>query len=234
MGSPPLFEFDGVTVDGPSGPALAGISAVIPPRAVTVVAGPSGAGKSTLLRLCNRLEVPTAGVVRYRGEDVAAGDPRALRRRVGMVFQRPTALPGTVDDNLRAADPGAGEARRADALGAVGLDGFGRRPAHSLSGGEAQRMCLSRTLLTDPDVILLDEPSSSLDPASTAAIERLVVAVAERGTAAVWVTHDMAQLRRVADHVLVLDGGRVAQCGPVSEVLTRPTARVRQFLVGAA
>jgi UDP-glucose/iron transport system ATP-binding protein len=229
-----LFEMDGVTVERAGRRLLAGVSCTIPTGAVTVVAGPSGAGKSTLLRLCNRLEVPTAGVVRYRGRDLAACDPRSHRREVGMVFQRPTALPGAVSDNLRVAAPDVSEEELSAALGVVGLDGFGDRSAGALSGGEAQRMCLARTLLTDPEVVLMDEPSSSLDPASTSMIERLVVGLVARRRSVVWVTHDLPQLRRVADHVVVLSGGRDLQAGPVAEVLGRPLPGVARFLAGAA
>ena len=118
---------------------------------ITVVVGPSGAGKSMVLRLLNRLEVPTAGEVRFRGRPVSDLDPLALRRRVGMVFQRPAPFPGTVRDNLHVADPDAGDDALVAALRAARLDAaFLDRSADELSGGEAQRMCLARTLVTRP------------------------------------------------------------------------------------
>ncbi len=207
-----LLAFDGVVVEGDGGARiLDGVTVDIPDRGVTVLTGPSGSGKSTLLRLCNRLEVPTAGTVSYRGVDVAELDPLAHRRRVGMVFQRPTLFPGTVGDNLAVARPGADDACYGAALERAGLDrSFQDRSGDELSGGEAQRVCLARTLVTDPEVLVLDEPTSSLDPASTRVLERLVRAEAERGVPVLWVSHDLEQVRRLADHRVVLIGGRVA------------------------
>src|SRR4051812_31276777 len=103
-GAVPLFELRDVTVAGRERPRLDQVTGVVPASGITVVAGPSGSGKSTLLRCCNRLEAPSAGVVCFRGHDLAELDPRAHRRRVGMVFQSPVAFPGTVLDNLRVAD----------------------------------------------------------------------------------------------------------------------------------
>jgi len=178
---------------------------------ITVLAGPSGAGKSTVLRLANRLSVPSSGVVRLDGVDCATLDPRRLRRRVGMVFQRPTPFAGTVGDNLRIADGGLDDAGAAAVLQRVGLDPtLLERRADDLSGGESQRMCLARTLLTGPEVVLMDEPTSSLDPDSRLAIERLARELADTGLAIVWVTHDLDQVRRLSDRTYVLIGGRNA------------------------
>ncbi len=179
-------------------------------RGITCVLGPSGAGKSTLLRLCNRLEVPTAGTVRFRGRDVAELDPLALRREVGMVFQRPTLFGGTVRDNLAVARPDGDEAAFVGALERARLDAsFLDRPADELSGGEAQRACLARTLVTGPRVLLMDEPTSALDPASRRGLEDLARSLADEGVPMLWVTHDLAQADRLADDVLVLIGGRL-------------------------
>lgn len=209
---PPLFAFEHTQVafgDGP--PVLAVDGLRIPDGGVTVVIGPSGAGKSTLLRLCNRLEVASAGTVRYRGDDVSTCDPLVLRRRVGMVFQRPTLFAGTVADNLLVADPGANDAACVAVLDRVGLGApFLARTADDLSGGEAQRACLARTLLTEPDVLLMDEPTSSLDPSATRVLERLATGLAADGVPVLWVTHDLAQAERIADRTVVLVGGRLA------------------------
>ncbi|MCU0307209.1 MAG: phosphate ABC transporter ATP-binding protein [Thermoleophilia bacterium] len=207
-----LFSLEGVRVTGPAGErVLDGLSAEVPAAGVTVVAGPSGAGKTTLLRLCNRLEAPDAGVVRFRGDDVAGLDPLALRRRVGMVFQRPTPFGGTVRDNLRVADPAADDRACRGVLARAGLPpAFLDRDASTLSGGEAQRMCLARALMAGPEALLMDEPTASLDPAATAGLERLARDLAASGIPVVWVTHDLAQVRRIADRVLVLIGGRRA------------------------
>ena len=202
---------------------------------MTVVAGPSGAGKSSLLRLCNRLEVATAGRVMFRGDDVADLEPRHLRRRVGMVFQRPTPFAGTVRENLRVARPDLSDVDAADALERAELDPtFLDRPAHELSGGEGQRLCLARTLVTGPEVLLMDEPTSSLDRQATHEIERLARRFADGGVPVLWVTHDLAQMRRLADRVLVLVGGRIAHDGALATLDTDAPPAVRTFLGPAA
>ena len=216
----PLFSFEAVSVGPPDARRLDGLDAQLPPDGLTVIAGPSGSGKSTLLRLCNRLEVPSAGVVRHRGTDVTQRDPLQLRREVAMVFQRPVTFPGSVLDNLREADPGCDEARGAELLERAGLDrSFLHRDAGELSGGEAQRACLARSLATNPRVMLMDEPTSALDAKAAAVLERLGRQLVDDGTPVVWVTHAQEQLRRLADHVLLLDGGRVHRSGAVQEAL---------------
>lgn len=211
MPTAPLFSFEHVTVAGDGRPRLDDISVELPDRGVTALAGPSGAGKSTLLRCCNRLEAPDSGVVRYRGEDVAARDPLSHRREVGMVFQAPVLFPGTVADNLRVADPDASDERIAGLLRRAALDpqAFAERDADTLSGGEAQRACLARALATDPHVVLMDEPTASLDAAATAELERLMLSLAREGVPVLLVTHDEAQLERVAHHVVRLREGRL-------------------------
>lgn len=203
------FRFEQVVVERAGVRALDGFTATVPADGVTVVFGPSGSGKTTLLRLCNRLEVPTSGRVLFRGQDVATLDPLRLRRRVGMGFQRATPFPGTVADNLRTAHPQASEARMREVLAAVALGGsWLDRDATALSGGEAQRVCLARTLVTDPEVLLLDEPTSAVDAAAARLIEQAVLGLAGRGMTVLWVTHDLAQAERVADRVLRIDHGR--------------------------
>ena len=211
----PLFRFEAVTVAGADRPRLDAVTLDIPGAGVTAIAGPSGAGKSTLLRCCNRLEAPSAGAVRYRGEDVAARDPLAHRREVGMVFQQPVVFPGTVADNLLIADPGASRERLAAVLRRAALDPgeYLDRDASTLSGGEAQRACLARTLATGPRVLLADEPTSALDEAATAELERLMRGLAGDGVPVLLVTHDEAQLQRVADHVIRLAGGTLVSSG---------------------
>jgi putative ABC transport system ATP-binding protein len=205
-----LFSFEGVAVAFAGTTVLAGVDLELPAGGCTVLVGPSGAGKSTLLRLCNRLEVPTAGVVRFRGEDVAGLDPLRHRRQVGMVFQRPVAFGGTVLDNLRVARPDLPEGAAGEALDRVGLPAtFLAREQATLSGGEGQRACLARTLLNEPEVLLLDEPTASLDPDAADGLERLTRSLAERGTSLLWVTHDRAQADRLADRLVVVGGGRV-------------------------
>ncbi|ORW03028.1 ABC transporter ATP-binding protein [Mycobacterium lacus] len=209
MDADSVFDFVDVVVERDGVRALDGFSATIPGQGVTAVFGPSGSGKSTLLRLCNRLEVPTSGRVSFRGEDIAGIDPLWLRRRVGMCFQRPTPFPGTVADNLRVAAPGASDAQMTETLARVALTGsWLDRDATALSGGEAQRMCLARTLMAQPRVLLLDEPTSAVDADAAGVIECAVRELADDGIPAVWVTHDAAQVERVADGVLHIERGR--------------------------
>jgi putative ABC transport system ATP-binding protein len=211
------FVFDEVVVERGGVRALDGFSARIPGRGVTVLSGPSGAGKSTLLRLCNRLEVPTAGRVCFRGQDMAGLDPLPLRRQVGMVFQRPTPFPGTVRDNLLTAAPDAGQAELEEALTRAALEGsWLDRDATTLSGGEAQRVCVARTLVTRPEVLLLDEPTSSLDAAATQVFEHAINELTRQGMAVLWVSHDPAQVDRVADRVLPIAHGRLVAADPGS------------------
>jgi putative ABC transport system ATP-binding protein len=217
----PLFSFEQVSVGGPEARRLDGLDAALPDSGLTVVAGPSGAGKSTLLRLCNRLEVPSEGRVRHRGDDIAARDPLELRREVAMVFQRPVTFAGTVRDNLREAKP----AREDDDALAELLERaalrreFLDRDAGELSGGEAQRACLARALATQPRVLLMDEPTSSLDGEAAAVLERLARQLVRDGIPVVWVTHSQEQMRRLADHLLLIDAGHVDRRGPAREVL---------------
>jgi putative ABC transport system ATP-binding protein len=210
------FVLEGVTVrrPGPDGGAaravLDGVDAEIPTRGTTVLWGPSGAGKTTLLRLLNRLDVPDAGVVRYRGTPLDDLDPLALRREVGMVFQHPTPFAGTVRDNLHVAAPDADDDRLGPLLERVSLpqDLLGR-DADTLSGGELQRMCLARSLVVEPRVLLLDEPTSALDAEPRRTFERTVADLARDGLTVVWVSHDGPQVERVADRVLEVAGGHV-------------------------
>ena len=210
----PLFAFEGVGVDTPEGPVLDGVDAAIPADGVTVLMGPSGSGKSTLLRLCNRLEAPTRGRILFRGDDLAVLDPLAHRRRVGMVFQQPTPFGGTVRDNLRVAAPDATEEAMRAALARAQLDaGFLDRRASELSGGESQRACLARALVAGPEVLLMDEPTSSLDEAAGRALEDLARDLSADGVPIVWVTHDPAQAARLGGRTLRVEDGGVRAPG---------------------
>lgn len=205
-----LFRFERVSVSVDGATLLDEVDVRIRSVGLTAIVGPSGSGKSTLLRLCNRLEVPSSGRVRYRGDDVAGLDPLALRRRVGMVFQRPTLFPGTVGDNLDVAVPGISGADASTSLGLAALDAtFLDRTADDLSGGEAQRVCLARTLATSPEVLLMDEPTSALDEENTLVLERLGRELAVSGVPVLWVTHDPGQVERIADRLVALAEGRV-------------------------
>lgn len=221
-GTAPLFEFRGVSLEIGGQHLLHDLSFVVPDKGVTMILGPSGSGKTMLLRLCNRLSAPTSGVVLCRGEAVTHRDPLTLRREVGMVFQRPTALPGTVRENLMAAEARADSTRMTAMLERVGLDAsFLGRTAQGLSGGELQRVCMARTLLAEPSALLLDEPTAALDVDRRLDFERLARELAGTGVPLVWVTHDLAQARRLGDRSIVLIDGRLGSESEARILLAR-------------
>ncbi|MBD0689825.1 ABC transporter [Streptomyces sp. CBMA123] len=198
---------------------LDGLSAQIPGAACTALVGPSGAGKSTLLRLLNRLAEPTSGVVRFRDRALPELDVLELRRRVGLVGQQPVLLTDRVVDDLRVGRPDLGEEQAALLMERIGLPAeMLARATAGLSGGEAQRVCLARALAVGPEVLLLDEPTSALDAASARAVEQTIRDLVADGLAVVLVSHNAPQACRVADHVLVLGGGRLVASGPADTV----------------
>jgi putative ABC transport system ATP-binding protein len=187
---------------------------------VVAITGPSGAGKSSLLRLLNRLDEPTSGRVLLEGKDVIQLDVRELRRRVGMVMQQANLFPGTVEENVRygpalRADSKAGQpVMRCDSteveelLRTVGLAGYAERDVAKLSGGEAQRVSLARTLANRPQILLLDEPTSALDDEAKLVVEQaLRAAMSKVEGACLIVTHDAAQARRLAQRTLEMREG---------------------------
>ncbi len=208
------FELEGVSVEAGGRTRLDDVALSIPAEGITVLAGASGAGKSTLLRLLNRLDVPTRGTIAWRGTNLDDVEVLAHRRTVGMVFQQPTVVPGTVADNLRLAAPGLTDAEAVVLLDTAALDAeFLDRDASALSGGERQRVCFARTLATEPAVVLADEPTASLDPEATALVETVVRRLTDPGrpntVGWVWVSHDRQQTERLADRVITLEAGRV-------------------------
>jgi putative ABC transport system ATP-binding protein len=179
---------------------------------VVAITGPSGAGKSSLLRLVNRLDVPSAGRVLLAGADTAALNVHELRRRVGMVMQQANLFPGTVAENVGYGPALCGVVLKADEveelLRTVGLAGYAKRDVAGLSGGEAQRVSLARTLANRPQVLLLDEPTSALDDAAKLVVEEaLRAAMAQVAGACLIVTHDAAQAARLAQRTLLMQGG---------------------------
>ena len=200
------------------------ISVHVRPGEILAVVGPSGAGKSSFLRLLNRLDEPTAGTVLLDGKDYRAIAPRELRRRVGMVMQTAFLLPGTVSANIAFGPRQRGDIlsdrQVAALLERVGLPGYEDREVGNLSGGEAQRVSVARTLANAPDALLLDEPTSALDDASTRGVEELVLGIVdERCMPCVIVTHNRAQAARIATRVMVMAAGRLAEIGSPEEVL---------------
>jgi putative ABC transport system ATP-binding protein len=220
-----LFDLDEVSLEVDGRRVLDGIALAVPDQGITVIVGPSGGGKTTLLRLLNRLEVPTSGEIRYRGDPLDALDPLVLRRRVGMVFQRPAPFPGSVRDNLLVADPEAANGHLCGALDAAGLgESFLDRSADDLSGGETQRLCLARTLVTEPEVLLMDEPTSALDRGTRRHLEATARRLADGGRPVLWVTHDLDQAERLADDCVVLVEGHIATPGERDLYLARAAA----------
>lgn len=188
------------------------------------IVGPSGAGKSSLLRLFNRLDDFSSGELLYRSEEIRSLDPCRLRRKLGMLFQTPCLFPGTVRDNLLAADEGLSDGQARHFLGEAETD-----PAmidfrvDNLSAGEKQRVALARLMATRPEVILLDEPTSALDPTHTVAIERMILrTVGDNGLTAIVVTHDPAQALRLGGETLLMVAGRLVESGTAEDVINSP------------
>ncbi len=191
---------------------------------VLAVVGPSGAGKSSFLRLLNRLDEPTGGTVLLDGQDYRTIPPRELRRRVGMVMQIAYLFAGTVAANISFGPRQRGELLTADQIAAllerVGLPGYQNRDVSNLSGGEAQRVSVARTLANAPDALLLDEPTSALDEVSAREVENLVLSIVrERHIACVIVTHNREQAERIADRTMIIRTGKLVAIGPTQEVL---------------
>ena len=209
-----------------------GIDLTLSAGPVTVVMGPNGAGKSLLLRLLHGMIQPTAGTVRWAGQPPA----EAVRWRQAMVFQRPVLLRRSTAANVEfvlGLRGRAGKERCRELLRTVELEGLASRPARLLSGGEQQRLALVRALATEPAVLFLDEPTASLDPHSTAMIERIVQGIHERGTKVVFVTHDLGQARRLAQDVVFLHAGRVVEHAPAPDFFTRPASpQAGDYLAG--
>jgi tungstate transport system ATP-binding protein len=225
--------FDGVSLGVRDVLILDRVSLMLAPGAPTVLIGPNGSGKTTLLRLAMGLIAPTNGRITWAGRDDLPPERRAI------VFQRPAMLRRSAAGNVRyalaAANVPRGERhqRILDLLALVGLSGFERRPARRLSGGEQQRLALARALARDPDVLFLDEPSASLDPAATKAIEDIVRDIAARGVKVVMSTHDLSQARRIAGEIAFMHRGRLIENAPAAEFFNAPrTEEARRFVSG--
>src|SRR4051812_10335450 len=217
-GMQPVLALEDVTVVRGDVTVLDGITAAIAPGRCTALAGPSGAGKSTLLRLLDRLEEPTSGRVLLQGRSLPSYDVLEVRRRVGLVQQVPVLLGDTVLADLRVGRPGLTENEALSFLTRAGLaDQPLNRRTESLSGGEAQRLCLARALAVGPEVLLLDEPTSALDAVAAKSVERVVQSLVDDGLTAVLVSHDLRQARRLADDVVVLRAGRVEEVGAAAD-----------------
>jgi polar amino acid transport system ATP-binding protein len=230
---------------------LNGVDLTVPAGRVTVILGPSGSGKSTLLRAVNHLEKLDIGHVSVGGEPIGVRHHRgrlkelgerailAQRGRIGFVFQNFNLFPHlTALDNVAAAPAATGRATREQArqaarelLGRVGLAGKAGAYPRQLSGGQQQRVAIARALALDPGVILFDEPTSALDPELVGEVLAVIKDLAGGGTTLIVVTHEISFAREVADTVVFLDGGRILEQGPPSQVLGSPRhPRTREFL----
>ncbi len=227
----PLLETDNVTYAYPNGPAaLAGVSVRIAAGSKTALVGPNGAGKSTLLLMLNGMLRPASGVVRFDGRPLAydTRSLRDLRRRVGFVFQNPDVqiIAPTVEADVAFGPVNLGlppeAVRRAvrDALGYVGLHGYEKRPPHHLSGGEKKRVAIAGILAMEPAVLVFDEPTNTLDPASSEEVMELLDELASGGRTVLISTHDVELAYRWADSVILMEHGRVLARGPPEEVFS--------------
>ena len=229
--------------------ALRDVSMCIPKEGVTALMGPSGCGKSTFLRTLNRMYevVPGAratGTILFEGENLLKTDPVMLRQKVGMVFQRPNPFPKSIFDNVTYG-PRIHGIRNRQILAGIAEDALQRAAlweevkdrlkdsAFSLSGGQQQRLCIARALAVSPQILLMDEPCSALDPKASDRIERTTRELAEELTVII-VTHNLQQAGRVSDHVGVfLAGGILAEFGPTIEVFSNAEhPEVQAYLEG--
>ena len=208
------------------------LSARITTRGITALIGPNGAGKSVTLRLVDGLLTPDRGTIRF-------GDRTPASVRRAFVFQRPALVRASVAANVAL---GLASARAPSsvvrekvgaALERVGLGHRAGDPARKLSGGEQQRLALARAWVSEPELLFLDEPTASLDPGATEAIEELIADIARAGTKVIFVSHNLGQVARLAEDVLMLDRGRLVEHGPPSQVLQSPRSpEARSYIRG--
>ena len=216
---------DNVSLQAGATVMLDRLSLAIAPGAPTLIIGPNGSGKTTLLRLCMGLARPSAGRVSWGGR----ADSPPVRRAI--LFQRPVMLRRSAAANVAYALAQAGTPRRertarnANLLERVGLADLAHRQARRLSGGEQQRLALARALARDPEILLLDEPTASLDPAATRAVEEIVRMAVQSGIKIVMASHDLGQVRRLAGDVIFLVRGALCERGPAAKFLDHPTTQ---------
>ncbi len=226
-----MFADAGILAGGVT--ILDNISLLIGPGTPTVLIGPNGSGKTTLLRAAMGMIPVARGRVTWGGREVSPPTRRAI------LLQRPVMLRRRAAGNVRYALGAAGvpraehEQRTADLLALVGLEGLQRRPARRLSGGEQQRLALARALARDPAVLFLDEPTASLDPYATKAIEDVVRVITARGVKVVMSTHDLGQAKRIGGETVLLHRGRLVETGHATEFFANPrTQEAKKFIAG--
>jgi tungstate transport system ATP-binding protein len=227
------IEFSDVSVRAGDSVLLDHVSLTINAGLPTVLIGPNGSGKTTLLRAAMGLVPPSAGRISWASRSDLAPSRRAI------VFQRPVMLRRSSAANVRFALVAAGvprserHHRAQDLLRLVGLEDFAARAARRLSGGEQQRLALARALARDPDVLFLDEPTASLDPAATKSIEDIIRVVSASGVKVVMATHDFGEARRLAGDIVLLHRGHVAESAPAETFFGKPASdEARRFLAG--
>ena len=217
--APELFTLVDVTFEVGGRVILDGVSDHLHEGHVTGIVGPSGSGKSTLLRMLNRLEEPTSGVITFHGVPLPDLDVHDLRRRVGLVAQRPAMLTDRVDSEVRAGAPELDSVAVDRLLAQVALDHLDRdRRPDELSGGEQQRLALARALAVGPEVLLLDEPTSALDATAAAAVDDVIHGLTGSGLSVVLVSHDLHRAAALTHDALVLDNGRLIERGDPASV----------------
>jgi tungstate transport system ATP-binding protein len=228
------LRVDDVCFDAVGKRLVDGISLTLSRGPRTIVLGPNGAGKSLLLRLCHGLLQPTAGEIRWLGATA-----NHASRRQAMVFQHPVMLRRSARANieyalrLRRIPRRLRAARIDEVLADTGLQPLAERAARHLSIGEQQRLALARAWATGPDILFLDEPTASLDPAATRAVEEVISAIDLTGTKIVMTTHDLGQARRLADEIVFLHRGRLLEHRPAAEFFANPaTAEAAAFVAG--
>ena len=228
---PIMFVDVGIVAGGVT--ILDRITLTLSAGAPTVLIGPNGSGKTTLLRAAMGLLPISRGFITWGGRETSLPTRRAI------LFQRPAMLRRSAAGNIRYALAAAGlpraerASRTSQLLTDVGLENLARRPARRLSGGEQQRLALARALARDPAVLFLDEPTASLDPAATKAIEDIVRAVTARGVKVVMSTHDIGQAKRLAGDVVLLHRGRLIENSPAADFFTEPRSEEgRKFIAG--
>jgi putative ABC transport system ATP-binding protein len=226
------LRLEGVTVRRGSTVILDGVDLLFEPGRRYVLIGASGSGKSTLLRLLNRLDDPDEGRLTIGETPLASLPVRVVRAAVGLVFQAPRPLPGSLLDNLAyphaiRGRPTPERSKLIQTLEEVGLDpSWLDRDASSLSGGERQRLAIATALGLDPEILALDEPTSALDPASAERVAELLARRAKTGLRTIVVTHNREQAARLGDWTVRLEAGRVVDQGPTAEVLGRADSTV--------
>lgn len=226
----------GLTLSGKS--VLSDISMNIGKGAFISILGPSGGGKSSLLRILNGLQSPTEGFAFYNGADISSFDPIELRKKIGLVFQTPVMIPGTVRNNLvlpfqwNKRNSAPNDSRLGQILELVGLDpNVLEQDGRDLSGGEKQRISLARTLLNEPEVLLLDEPTASLDPGMASRIVRRVARLHEElNLTTVLVSHQHNLVRKVAEECYFIMNGKIIESGSIGILDAPQTDEVKQFL----